>query len=108
MSHTPGPWKRGNMTNRPNKIYVDGFTICLVEGISNGGRWSNGDTQGPKMHAIGKANARLIATAPDLLEALDQAYTKIIELLNEGDFKRKMVFDATYIVKTLEKARGKS
>lgn len=69
--HTPGPRKRGAMTNGPDRIYADDGDICKVTGISNGGRWSKGDRTGPARHARGKANARLIAAAPELLAALD-------------------------------------
>lgn len=55
--HTPGPWK-----------IVDAWNDYMVEG-QNGEEiiWQDGPHDTP---TINKANARLIAAAPDLLEAL--------------------------------------
>lgn len=43
---------------------------------------------------------------PELLEALDQAHSEILWLLNYGDFKRKVVLDLGYIVDAKAKAKG--
>lgn len=40
----------------------------------------------------------------ELVAALDKAYSKIIELMNEGHFGKKVVFDAGFIVDALAKA----
>lgn len=63
QQHTPGPWLHTDEANQRGMRYVrqspeaDGgaFEICRVEG------WANG---------VGEANARLIATAPEMLDAL--------------------------------------
>lgn len=44
----------------------------------------------------------------ELVEALDRAYLDAITFLNEGDFKRKVEWDAGYIVDALSKAKGGS
>ena len=56
--HTPGPWR-----------VVDSWNDYMVEG-QNGEEiiWQDGPHNTP---TINKANARLIAAAPDLLEALE-------------------------------------
>ena len=56
-THTPGPWKsvKGARPTRPD-IVADCGLICSLE-------------YGPDE---GEANARLIAAAPDLLEALNR------------------------------------
>ena len=56
--HTPGPWR-----------VVDSWTDHMVEG-QNGEEiiWQDGPHNTP---TINKANARLIAAAPELLEALE-------------------------------------
>ena len=58
--HTPGPWKIGKFL----RVYggeKDHFGGQMLIANVNGGRVGGGD---------GDANARLIAAAPDLLEAL--------------------------------------
>ena len=64
MSHTPGPWVLEPEETRDGSIYIfsDGGafntdSICVVEGGNQ---------------ATDIANARLIAAAPDLLEALQK------------------------------------
>ncbi len=72
-SHTPGPWKVGN-----GDIFADGnetsdfddIVICAI-GQSGGGR--SHEYAVVKAHKPeGRANARLIAAAPELLEALKE------------------------------------
>ena len=58
VKHTPGPWKHVRATNNGSGGYIDSDDVQICE-IA----WQH-DT------AIDKANARLIAAAPDLLEAL--------------------------------------
>lgn len=53
-----------------------------------------------------RANAALIASAPELLAALEKCYEDAIRFLNEGDFKKKVKWDAGYIVDAIKKARG--
>ena len=62
VKHTPGPWKQVELaTNilliQPEQAEIDGLTICSVE--------SNWDV----MPAGRRADAQLIAAAPDLLAA---------------------------------------
>lgn len=59
--HTPGPWKAVPTAFGPIDIVVsDGRDIVTVYGGGTGNK---------------EANARLIAAAPDMLEALKQAQT---------------------------------
>ena len=56
--HTPGPW--AIYVNAPSDIVIrkmskDGYELCAIARVSSG-----------------YANARLIATAPELLEALEK------------------------------------
>ena len=61
MTHTPGPWRQGGVkefcsTGKCREIVADEGHICLVYGTED---------------EDNKANARLIAAAPDLLEACE-------------------------------------
>lgn len=57
--HTPGPWKILDTTR------CNGYEIFRIGGNNAGGSWAESITSGDR-----DANARLIAAAPELLEAL--------------------------------------
>jgi hypothetical protein len=66
VKHTPGPWFAtptsgpfGHVSSRPAKYENDGGDICTT--------WKNAD-----------ANTRLIAAAPDLLEAAKRAVREAV------------------------------
>jgi hypothetical protein len=59
MEHTPGPWK-----------FIEDDGIFYVE-AGNGHRYADGDMEGACGECL--ANARLIAAAPEMLEALKDA-----------------------------------
>ena len=88
MTHTKGPWRISNL-ERPHHVLVcneQWYTIAQVFSANK-----SGDTE---------ANARLIASAPDLLEALEtleRAHIKgFVDLKN---FKKRTT-------KAIQKARG--
>jgi hypothetical protein len=58
--HTPGPWKLRHVPER-----FDGSTYCVD--------WSDDQEEVAEI-VHGEANARLIAAAPDLLEALQACF----------------------------------
>ncbi len=64
MSHTPGPWRYERATDGFRAPDKDDFQIVAQNSVCPGTVWGGAFT--PE----GKANARLIAAAPDLLEAL--------------------------------------
>ena len=68
--HTPGPWRLNKRDEMDVAVWgSDGFTIC-------GDIYIIADVSFPeKYDAYGheEANARLIAAAPDLLDALEEA-----------------------------------
>ena len=57
--HTPGPWSAGTYCLQPTVFWDKGNGTVAIASIHDG--YAKGDP---------KANARLIAAAPDLLEAL--------------------------------------
>ena len=89
---TPGPWVANNhmFIKAPN-----GFTVALVRGPSGRG----------KEYYEGlpycQANARLIAAAPELLEALDA-----VELARMTDEPKHWDAATTLTAKAIAKARG--
>lgn len=97
MSHTPGPWKevRDCLNSTDIRAKKDALVAYVVAN-------EDGDNLTDEDHA----NARLISAAPDLLEALKVAHAQIIGFLNEGDFKRDVHWDASYIVDAIKKAGG--
>lgn len=71
-AHTPGPWTiRHNEYEKDSYILAENkeFPVCLI-----------GETHYFNNSEINKANALLISTAPELLEALEGIVKKIDEL----------------------------
>ena len=68
--HTPGPWEALKDNNRWTIFLPDSYLGNHIAYTSNGGVSEDQE----------EANARLIAAAPDLLEALEQARTTIAML----------------------------
>ena len=64
-AHTPGPWRISKLTETAVED-GDGRGIC-----STGGYQQNFDTE--RVYQENRANARLIAAAPDLLDACKRA-----------------------------------
>lgn len=67
MSHTKGPWRIGKIATHVESDSGEG--ICSTGGYQNNteNQWELNERQ--------QANARLIAAAPDLLEALEKIAT---------------------------------
>jgi hypothetical protein len=86
IKHTPGPWKR--TPGRPFDIYQD-------KGPRQGGRYI-GTTRGNSSDlpvsilAEDDANARLMATAPELLEACRAAVNRLIDLGSYGPVEKHL------------------
>jgi hypothetical protein len=90
LQHTPGPWKaceRGDYSDfdKQSQIIIgDEMRICAVHSYD----------------IEGEANARLIAAAPDMLEALISVYQIYID--------RDICCDNEFIKSVIEKATGMS
>lgn len=73
-THTPGPWimQSKQKSARSRKWYEHGETITVL-GCETGyfGIATVGGPSNPDMQDTMRANARLIAAAPELLEALE-------------------------------------
>lgn len=91
---TPGPWSVGVSGYSP-AVYAKGRGICRVEkGTTGTQMWH----QKQPLEAEAKANARLIAAAPELYSALEALVTKGHEELTVAD-----LFNGE---RALRKARG--
>lgn len=102
--HTPGPWRVeegttlvwGNCNPEDHTTWGMGYPIAETR-INPSGNWSTGPYADE-----GEANARLIAAAPDMLEALELA---------RGTFKAydrfKVDVDAILVIESaISKAKG--
>lgn len=66
QEHTPGPW--AYVPNLSGSANHQGYRIA-----QEGSAWAHASVQpGDEDGVLGQANARLIATAPEMLEALEQ------------------------------------
>lgn len=89
MKHTPGPW------------FADGTDVWNSRDI--GGTWIADCPDA--IVAVGKANARLIAAAPELLAACELATRTVLDMVLEfGDKRDKLALEALY--DAIKKARG--
>jgi hypothetical protein len=95
MSHTPGPWLTTESTEHWGRVNVTIQAAFTANDIATA--WQ-GNTE------TNRANARLIAAAPELLEALEQLY-HLIDNAHDGD--RVFTFELAQKAKAaIAKARG--
>ena len=76
--HTPGPWSLSDSFDRVERRVKHGDNPPLVWGIASGINSAHPDYM-PRAEQI--ANARLIAAAPELLDALERISTAYDETL---------------------------
>lgn len=92
LKHTPGPWVVD--PDSPTDISpADDLRLgiaCISHADEAGGRWIFGEQS--------KANAKLIAAAPDLLQALVALHESLTQLNDSGDVGR-MVADQVEIAR---------
>ena len=72
MKHTPGPWELGNPTSQLE------FGVYATDKIS-GIRYFLANAEGHMGYKESLANARLIAAAPELLEALQSLVNQFLQ-----------------------------
>lgn len=101
MKHTPGPWK---ITESANAIVVMGPNAqhVVIIPLFKEYAWSKEEWEGLNLEEKNKvsiANARLIAAAPELFEALEN----LMDFLFHGKKDRQTILRATA---ALAKARG--
>ena len=87
LKHTPAPWQLST---------IDGED-CLMVGGGDDGSMIVADIRTDDPHNVVRANARLIAAAPDLLDALMQA-TILLKHAHDGD----PALESQYAVETAD------
>lgn len=117
--HTPGPWKVSGISLETGSVSVGHaehrITIAEVTNAASFGDFINealtrGTFGSPEMAATQMANARLIAAAPEMLEALT-ATDKVLQMA-AGDGKRPSIRALNEILGSIraviDKAEGRS
>jgi hypothetical protein len=103
-THTPGPWevKRQAYNNADAEFFIKhpgvyGGSVCRM--------WAGGDNEAHILEA--EANARLIAAAPDLLEAAKDAQAMLFERIQDSNLTNgeRRVMNALYAA--IAKAEGR-
>lgn len=72
MTHTPGPWTQHS--HAPFSVWAGDIQVAACKSLDDGSYLSTNKS------GVAEANARLIAAAPDLLDALNN----FLECHNEG------------------------
>lgn len=75
--HTPGPWQRSGVREKWRTSYSDRVLDSHTVGPDDKRGWVALIPYDPRNHAEDLANARLIASAPDLLAALAGLYREV-------------------------------
>ena len=89
MSHTPGPWKIVRIDGElVGSIYKSKIRICA------------GILDDMKLQKEAEGNTYLIATAPEMLEALEA----LVSMVNSGEYRQEILNRADAAIR---KARGK-
>lgn len=104
--HTPGPWKVFNGTDIfPDDVDLDG-TRHIADFSMAGSQFISGDEK--------RANARLSAAAPDLLEALYATRKIVAEAASvgfnytDGDWAVRLYVNQALLSAAIAKAEGRT
>lgn len=98
MEHTSGPWSIRYLSGIDMEIVSENGKICHFSGLSHSVELMN------EHESEEKANANLVAAAPDLLSALEEALPGIEEL--NGEFQEGWDSTIEKIEAAIKKARG--
>jgi hypothetical protein len=96
VGYTPGPWLlEPRFVYALNRHQINRFSLMIQSGYADEGRTSNEELE---------ANARLIAAAPELYEALDAICAEAERMT--FTMRRRKIFNAG--IAALRKARGEA
>jgi hypothetical protein len=88
--HTPGPWKHGETTMTRGRIYGDGLLVATLDppqlDVVDGEFPNQAAIQ--EEVAMKEADARLIAAAPEMLEALSDLVENFDGVIGVHDLER--------------------
>jgi len=107
---TPGPWSTGCFVDDSTPcqckyIFSEGYAGSVAEiSVDNGKRIGDGGNDCPPLEEA-KANARLIAAAPDLLDALEKALP-LLEGFEEGDAAMREDDEEPIVKPVIDQARA--
>ncbi len=104
QTHTPGPWRISkNRTGEPDPWIegAPGYEQAIFG--DDGSKVAVCEQWHPDLEAESEANAALIASAPDLLEALEALRGDLLRYPND-DARREMIIDAADAA--IAKAKG--
>lgn len=99
-SHTPGPWIAGELSGAiisKNHILI-GYTELPSKLLSETNRSSRAK------YLRREANARLIAAAPELLEACEEAWSELYQYCGANEEGGPMAEGRRYVMELLDKA----
>jgi hypothetical protein len=109
-NHTPGPWsyhaQQRGILGEPETLRPNGYNVRAVEPVKFGGT-PLADV-GTTHSATDEANARLIAAAPDLLEAAEAVKAKITgpQVMTVGEANKLLAEVFNLIDPAIAKAKG--
>lgn len=103
MSHTPGPW---NAHHADGRWVIDGPFVGVDEGEGSPTLWLVAKTA--TNDDMDEANARLIAAAPDLLEALKEVCTAVVDNCLDPVDRQRISVALGMADAAIGKAEGKS
>jgi len=99
QAHTPGPW-----TTEQHGDYLDVFPVTPGWGYGGVCRIENADIDPIPLRAQADANARLIAAAPELLEALELLHRIALQTPQLNNPDDREVIDQAWAA--IRKAKG--
>jgi hypothetical protein len=109
MTHTPGPWAQSHRKG-PDDMYRTQVYDAAGETIANIA-WYPVHTSQTTTSTNREANARLIAAAPELLDALRELFADYKRLADSGDAGNWSLEDTTIgqqALAAIAKAEGQS
>lgn len=101
--HTPGPWCCEHRKGSDSMYRTEVFSV--EHGVIATCKWTPKNLGSGVTGTYREANARLIAAAPDLLEALELAHKALEAIANEMTVGERYTNAGQYLLDSLEPSR---